>query len=686
MRTDELRTPLNNLLILARMLAENTDSNLSPKQVKFAETIHSSDLPKIESGKMDVELGGVRFTDLQDYVSRTFRHVADAKGLDLGIELESSLPISIHTDAKRLQQILKNLLSNALKFTAEGSVQLRMEKAAGGWRANHPVLNRAKSVIAFTVTDTGIGIPEDKQKIIFEAFQQADGTTSRRFGGTGLGLSISRELARLLGGEIRLQSEPGRRSSFTLYLPQTYISPTFMPKTADDGRDIPVIVERLPLVIPGKVDVILPTPKLKTAMVEQEEEITVDDDRNSIEPGDITVLIVEDDQTFARILIDLAHERGLKVLLAVRGATALSLAKEFKPGAITLDIGLPDMAGWTILDQLKHDTATRHISVHVISADENSRRGLALGAITYLEKSLTKQSLEKAFDSARESAPRRTRQLLVFSADAKHASRLGNLFNGEGVEVSLCATHSEVLNIVKSRYLDCLIVSYAPNLDTGKLLADVAAHFTAGFLPTIVYLREPLSKTDRVDVLSATRNGTVKIVDSEERLLEESVILLHRADSELYDEQHRPLNKVRQVDSARAGKKALVVDDDVRNIFALTSVLEHHNREVIHAENGRAGIERLRETPDVDIVLMDIMMPEMDGYETTRAIRELPHFRNLPIIALTAKAMKGDREKCIEAGASDYVTKPVDLDQLLSVLRVWMTRGHEYTSTRPGST
>ena len=414
----ELRTPLNNLLILAQMLAENTESTLTPKQVKYAETIHSSgtdllalindilDLSKIESGKMDVEVGSVRFTELRDFCLRTFRHVAEGKGLDFSIELADNLPAdTIITDAKRLQQVLKNLLSNALKFTEHGTVRLRMERATSGWSPNHPVLNRVKSVIAFSVTDTGIGIPQDKQRIIFEAFQQADGTTSRKYGGTGLGLSISRELTRLLGGEIRLQSAPGVGSTFTLYLPQTYVAqvstvkneaPQVVP-AGEPSRTVVIAENGVNVSGNDIVDMILPPPSPAPAVVVHD--IEIDDDRNLIHPGDPVLLIVEDDVTFARILVDLAHDRGIRALVALRGATALTLAREFKPGAITLDINLPDMAGWTILDRLKHDPATRHIPVHVITGDENRRRGLALGAMSYLEKSVTKDNLSAAFDT-----------------------------------------------------------------------------------------------------------------------------------------------------------------------------------------------------------------------------------------------------------------------------------------------
>jgi HAMP domain-containing protein/signal transduction histidine kinase/DNA-binding response OmpR family regulator len=697
----ELRTPLNNLLILAQMLAENTESTLTLKQVKYAETIHSSgtdllalindilDLSKIESGKMDVEVGSVRFSDLRDLSLRTFRHVAEGKGLDLSIEVADNLPTdTIITDGKRLQQVLKNLLSNALKFTEHGTVRLRMERANSGWSANHSVLNRVKSVIAFSVTDTGIGIPQEKQRIVFEAFQQADGTTSRKYGGTGLGLSISRELTRLLGGEIRLQSAPGMGSTFTLYLPQTYVAqvstvkneaPQVVP-ASDASRTVVIADNGVNVSGNEVVDMILPPPSPVPAVVVHD--IEIDDDRNLIHPGDPVLLIVEDDVTFARILIDLAHDRGIRALVALRGATALTLAREFKPAAITLDINLPDMAGWTILDLLKHDPATRHIPVHVISGDENRRRGLALGAMSYVEKSITNDGLKAAFDSIHHSLQRRTRRLLIVSTDDDCRAAWQELLGGNNIEILIVGSGGEALAMVKQQYLDGLVIDLRlADIPAAQLVEEIQAETSPPTPPIVLSGLRDLTAELESAIRRLARSSVVHFAESSERLLDETVMLLHRAEAELSDEQRAALTAVRRNDVALAGKKVLVVDDDVRNIFALTSVLEQHNLQVVHAENGRAGIEALLKTPRVDAVLMDIMMPEMDGYETMRAIRQIAEFRTLPIIAVTAKAMKGDRAKCIEAGASDYITKPVDLEQLFSVLRVWLLRGQEASQT-----
>jgi HAMP domain-containing protein/signal transduction histidine kinase/CheY-like chemotaxis protein len=686
----ELRTPLNNLLILARMLSENSDKNLTPKQVKFAETIHTSgtdllalindilDLSKIESGKMDVEVGGVRFTELGDYCSKTFRHVADGKGLEFTVELGASLSSEImHTDAKRLQQVLKNLLSNALKFTEHGSVHFTIDRAASGWSSNHMILGRGKSVIAFSVEDTGIGIPADKQRIIFEAFQQADGTTSRKYGGTGLGLSISRELARLLGGEIRLQSAPGVGSIFTLYLPQTYVAPALTPKS-EALKTTPILIEQAAAVPEGQVDIILSPATLGAEA--RVEDLVIDDDRNLIEPGDSVLLIVEDDITFARILVDLAHEHNLKALVAIRGSAAMSLAREFKPGAITLDINLPDMAGWTILDRLKHDPATRHIPVHVISGDDDRRRGIALGAMTYLEKSVTNESLAEAFQTIEHSAQKRVKKLLLVCSEERDRDDIAGTLDAPDIEIIPVSTAGEALAVAKQQYLDGIVMHFqVEGIAALPLVEELQTQTSPHVPPTILLADRPLTPTEEADWVHLTRASIVKVVHTRERLLDESVLLLHRAETDLTAPQRRIVEQLRETDATLVGKTVLVIDDDVRNIFALTSLLEDHRLKVVHAENGRTGIELLQKTPEIDLVLMDIMMPEMDGYETMRAIREEARFRSLPIIALTAKAMKGDRAKCIEAGATDYITKPVDLEQLFSVLRVSVSRGYELT-------
>jgi CheY-like chemotaxis protein/signal transduction histidine kinase len=674
----ELRTPLNNLLILAKMLSENSERNLTGKQVKFAETIHTSgtdllalindilDLSKIESGKMDVEVGAARFAELEDYCFRTFRHVAEGKGLDFTIETDPLLSDSILTDVKRLQQVLKNLLSNALKFTGQGSVQLSMRKATSGWSAGNSVLARARNVVAFTVTDTGIGIPLDKQKIIFEAFQQADGTTSRKYGGTGLGLSISRELARLLGGEIRLTSQPEVGSAFTLYLPQTYSSAAMVkPETPE------LTESTLQQAVLETNDLIYASQITKSAAAALVEEIAIDDDRKNVQPGEPVLLIVEDDPTFAKILVEMAHAQDLKALVALRGNTALALATEFRPSSITLDIGLPDMAGWTILDRLKHDTRTASIPVHVISGDDQRGRSMALGAMTYVQKATGRDDLPGVFGLIRSATEPRIRKLMVVSSDHSFRESVAATVGGPGVQLIEYQSGATFLDIIGKDYFDAVVFDFAlRDVPVVRLIGELQNRISPFTPPAIVAGPREIEQIQLAAIARLAVNSAVRYVSSMDSLLEETIWLMHRPESDLLDTQKTRLQKVREHDAVLMGKTVLVVDDDLRNIFALTSLLEHHEIKVLHAENGRAGIDLLQKHPVVDAVLMDIMMPEMDGYETIAAIRRIPSFHDLPIVALTAKAMKGDREKCIQAGASDYVTKPVELEQLFSVLRV----------------
>ncbi len=679
----ELRTPLNNLLILARVLADNSEGNLSPKQIKFAETIHSSgtdllalindilDLSKIESGKMDVELGNVRFQELEDYCVRAFRHVADGKGIDFTIDIDQRISAELlRTDVKRLQQVLKNLLSNALKFTEQGSVRLSMERVSSGWSPANPVLNRASGVIAFSVTDTGIGIAPEKQRIVFEAFQQADGTTSRKYGGTGLGLSISRELARLLGGEIRLQSTVGRGSMFTLYLPQAYTSS--VPKS--ESSDMPAAIKAAEVQQTGEMDLIL-SPTAGGVPAELVEEMAVDDDRNLVEPGDRVLLIVEDDATFARIMVDVARSRGMRAVVALHGRTAISLAREVQPGAITLDVRLPDMSGWTLLDSLKHDPRTAHIPVHIISGHENNRRGFALGAVTCIPKDVTQESIEEIIGVVDSRMAARKKALLLIAENNVRSADIRNLLAGDDLEIIDVPDLAAAEAVLKERQVDGIVLDWVlPDSAGIEFVEKIQSGSTAPVAPIVVSGSRKLTESQVADIHRCARAGPVRYAPTIERLLEETVLLLHRHEAGLTEEQRRVLAEIRQNDATLAGRKVLVIDDDLRNIFALTSVLEHRGMKTMHAENGRAGIELLKNNRDIDIVLMDIMMPEMDGYETMRAIRKIPEFQTLPIVALTANAMKGDREKCLRAGASDYVAKPVDLDLLFSVMRVWMAR------------
>jgi HAMP domain-containing protein/CheY-like chemotaxis protein/GAF domain-containing protein len=663
----ELRTPLNSLLILSKLLASNEDSNLTDKQVEFARTIHSSgadllelineilDLAKIESGTIDVDVKPVVFDDLEEYVTRSFKEVASAKGLGFEVILDPGLPERMHTDVKRLQQVLKNLLSNAIKFTDVGSVTFTAEPARSGWNAENRHLEEASQVIAFRVKDTGIGIPADKHRIIFEAFQQADGTTSRKYGGTGLGLSISREITRLLGGDIKLQSEPGIGSEFTLYLPVTFTGHRHAPPTAEP--------EHVPMTRPAHVD--------ESLLAESE----VDDDRESLTSTDRVVLIIENDLPFMRILIDRARDKGFKCLAAVRGDVGLALARRYQPDAITLDIDLPGMDGWSVLDRLKHDPQTRHIPVHIISMLDEPHRGMRLGAMAYLSKPVEREALDEAFAAIRGFIDRKVRNLLVVEDNDAERQAIVELIGNGDVKTTAVATAAEALERLEHELFDCLVLDLGLSDMTGfELLERMNADARLSHVPVIVYTGKELSKKDETELRRFAETIILKDVKSPDRLLDETSLFLHRVESNLPPEKRRMLEQLHQVDPTLAGKKALIVDDDIRNIFALTSVLERQQVQVIYAENGADGIALLEQTPDVDVVLMDVMMPEMDGYEAMRRIRDKREHKDLPIIALTAKAMKGDREKCIQAGASDYVTKPVDTDQLLSLMRVWLSR------------
>jgi len=659
----ELRTPLNSILILAQQLAENPDGNLLAKQIEFCKNIHASgadllnlisdilDLSKIESGTVTVEPEQVLFAKVREAVERSFQHVADARHLHFDIEVDSELPQSMNTDLKRLQQVLKNLLSNAFKFTTQGSVTFCMKTVTGGWSTDHAALNNAARVIAFEVRDTGIGIPADKQKIIFEAFHQADAGTSRRYGGTGLGLAISRELAALLGGEIRLVSAPNHGSTFTLYLPESYFGAATSPAALKIGRLSPA-----PLVVQH------------AAKPEG-----IPDDRESVLPGDTVILIVEDDPQFARLLLDRVRERGIKGVVTPQGSVARALAREFKPTAIILDIFLPDMLGWTVLSHLKQDPATRHIPVQIISVEEERLQGLGRGAFSYLIKPATIEDLEKAFDRMLDYAHSARKHLLVVEDNEVERKSIVELLHDGKVDIVTAASGEEAWNLLSTRRFDCMVLDLRlPDVSGFELLERIRDDACLRQLPIVVFTGKDLTPEDETRLARMAESVVVKGVQSPERLLDETTLFLHLVAGELSPAKQQMLERLRQSDEALRSKKVLVVDDDVRNIFALTSLLEQHGVRVVSAETGKEAIALLEQDEAIDAVLMDIMMPEMDGYETMRQIRKNPRHRLLPIVALTAKAMKGDREKCLEAGASDYIAKPVNSEELLGLLRIWL--------------
>ncbi|MCE7887414.1 MAG: response regulator [Alphaproteobacteria bacterium PRO2] len=685
----ELRTPLNSLLILSDQLSKNPEGNLTPKQTDFSKTIHSSgndllmlindilDLSKIESGTVVVESSELQLEDLQSYVARTFKHVAESKNVDFLLHFAPDLPQFMVTDAKRLQQIIKNLLSNAFKFTHQGQVTLTVETAHEGWSTDNEDLKRASDVLAFSVADTGIGIAADKQRIIFEAFQQADGSTSRKYGGTGLGLAISRELSRLLGGEIKLVSRPGGGSTFTLYLPVTY-SPR-RKNVAGDAQIIRTIEQnKIPAKAPTAeetndsdvLDTIFSNPETGSLVNE------VGDDRDFIQSDDRVLLIVENDLGFARFMMDTARAQGYKVLVTSLGAAALAMTQDYKPDAILLDIYLTDMQGWRVLERLKNDTNTRHIPICIISTDESRDRALDSGALTFVTKPL--QSSDLLGDLLRKIADFGTkeRKILVIESDESTRREIEDSIADSETKITVAKNLRSARKALKTDDFDCIV--------TGTDMADVVEKIndtkdTENSSDGALSTRTPIIVygSDDIDAKAWAHIGEkrpIRRVHSPERLLDTVTLHLHQKVANMPQAARNKILDLHQSGKVLANKKLLVVDDDARNIFALSSVLEEHNMNILSADSGREAIRVLQDDPDVDIVLMDIMMPEMDGMETIREIRKISRLKNLPIVAVTAKAMKGDREKCIEAGAWDYLSKPVDIDQMMTVLRAWLHR------------
>ncbi len=665
----ELRTPLNSILILGQQLADNPEKNLSGRQVEFARTIHGAgtdllnlisdilDLSKIESGTVSVEAEEIYFQNLVDRVARPFQHEAENRDLNFEVSLDATLGRSLITDSKRLQQVLKNLLSNAFKFTEKGGVKLSVFAAEGEWSPDHPVLSQAPMVVAFRVSDTGIGIPLEKQRIIFEAFQQADASTSRRYGGTGLGLAISRELATLLGGEIQLRSTPGEGSAFTLFLPLAYNGATAaarpqLPQPSTQARnDRPGIqLQRQPV---------------------QER---VPDDRDVIAEGDDVLMIVEDDAHYARIVADLAKQQGLKILVAHTGGEALEMAKSFRPTAISLDVFLPDMLGWTVLSRLKQDPQLRHIPVQMLTLDEDRQHGLARGAFDFISKPTEAKDLSGAITRVMEYSKPRKRRLLVVEDDPVERMSIRELLHHDDMEMESVDSGAAALNALREKEWDCMVLDLRLPDMSGFDVLDRIANEKLQDVPVVVFTGRELSAEEDARLHSMARSIVVKGVESPERLLDETALFLHRVVEDLPAEKQRMLERLHSSDEDLVGRTVLLVDDDARNIFALSSLLERRGMRVLTATTGREAIELVNSTPDLALVLMDIMMPEMDGYQTMQHIRDEPNHRRLPIIALTAKAMKGDREKCLEAGASDYLAKPVNTEQLMSALRMWLHR------------
>ncbi|WP_028946111.1 response regulator [Pseudomonas vranovensis] len=655
----ELRTPLNSSLILAKLLAENSQGNLSEEQVKFADSIYSAgndllnlindilDIAKVEAGKLEVRPQNTQVARLVEGLQTLFAPLASEKRLGFKVVIEPQVPATLYTDRQRLEQILKNLLSNAVKFTEKGQVSLTVSAQPG-------------TGIVFSVRDSGIGIAADQQQSIFEAFHQADGTTNRRYGGTGLGLSISRDLAQLLGGQISVDSSEGKGSVFCLILPEHYES------VASQG---PAVIINQPL-----VPVSEPEPQAPVSVaVAPRRAPAFADDRELAPFSNRCILVIEDEPNFARILFDLAHELGYSCLVAQAADEGFELAANFIPDAILLDMRLPDHSGLTVLQRLKEKASTRHIPVHIISVEDRMEAAMHMGAVGYAVKPASRDELKAVFARLEAKLTQKLKHILLVEDDDLQRESIARLIGDDDIEITAVGMAQQALELLRENIYDCMIIDLKlPDMLGNELLKRMSAEDIRSFPPVIVYTGRNLTRDEEADLLKYSRSIIIKGARSPERLLDEVTLFLHKVESTLSHERQRMLKTARSRDKVFEGRKLLLVDDDVRNIFALTSALEHKGAVVEIARNGREAIERLEQNTDVDLVLMDVMMPEMDGYEATRLIRKDPRWRKLPIIAVTAKAMKDDQERCLQAGANDYLAKPIELDRLFSLIRVWL--------------
>jgi len=663
----ELRTPLNSILLLSRLLAENDEHNLNEDQVEYATVIQSSgngllglideilDLSKIEAGKMDLDFAAVQVNDITDDIKALFNPIAKEKNLEFKINIADNVPAFIETDRMRLDQILKNLISNALKFTSKGYVELNVTSA-----------HNDDKVICFAVKDSGIGIHPDKQHLIFEAFQQADGSTKRKYGGTGLGLSISRELVKLLKGDIELKSEVGKGSEFILYLPISQTENSSLPAKINffgSAKDEPVIRQEVQKEVP------LSNQYISTFIPEN-----IPDDRSKIDENDRCILIIEDDTNFAKSLLDYTRKKGYKGIVAVRGDEGLQLAESFRPQGILLDIQLPVMSGWEVMDQLKSNPKTRHIPVHIMSSHKLKNESLMKGAVDFIDKPMALDKMQEIFRKIEYVLSRKSKKVLIVEDNPQHAQALSYFLETFNINSELRSNIAEGVEALKSKEVDCVILDMGiPDKQAYEMLEEVKKNPGFENLPIIIFTGKSLSMTEELRIKQYADSIVVKTAHSYQRMLDEVSLFLH-----VVEENKKPLvksgdfKKLGALEQILHGKTVLIADDDVRNIFSLTKSLENYKMNVITALDGKEALQKLSDTPSVDVVLLDMMMPQMDGYETARRIRENYQWKNLPVIAVTAKAMTGDREKCINAGASDYITKPVDIDQLTSLLRVWL--------------
>ena len=655
----ELRTPLNSLMILSGHLKENREGNLTPKQVEYAATIKSAgnellnlindilDLSKIESGRLDFVYRDALPAELCDQLTATFRPLADQKGLEFSTQIEDGVAQKIKLDSQRTLQVLQNLISNAIKFTREGSVALRIYSPG---KSENPLPVPA---LAFAVIDTGIGIPAAKRELIFQAFQQADGSISRKFGGTGLGLSISRQLARGMNGEIVVAGKEQKGSSFTLYLP---LSPS-------RGPEYSPVAAAKSLWSPAQID--RPVPSAETSPLR--------DDRDGLAVGGRCILIIEDDLTFARLLMEKVRERGFSAIVATDGNSGIDLAEKFHPSAILLDVMLPSLDGWGVMQKITDNPQIRHIPVHFITCLEERQKALSMGAIGFITKPVTSEQLDAIFGAIEDVVSRSPRKLLIVEDDQAHASALVALLEERDISIAVAQSGAQAIGLLTEEPFDCIVLDLGlADMSGFDLLEHIRSLDQSRRIPVIIHTGQELSVEDTLRLQHFAESIIIKGAKSPERLLNEVTLFLHVMESKLPADKQLMIRTTLDTETLLAGKKVLLVDDDMRNIFSLSSVLAEKGMRIVEAENGKVALARLEEHPDVNIVLMDVMMPEMDGYEATRRIRKDPRFARLPIIALTAKAMKGDRQACIEAGASDYITKPVDMDRLLSLLRVWL--------------
>ena len=659
----ELRTPLNSSLILAKLLSDNAGGNLNDEQVRFAQTIYSAgndllnlindilDISKVEAGKLELVPEDLPLRRVVEGMARTFEPLARQKDLEFTVEVAPDVPLAVHTDRQRLEQILKNLLSNAVKFTDSGRVALTVSATADGW-------------IQFAVQDSGIGIAQDQQERIFDAFHQADGSTARKYGGTGLGLSISRDLTALLGGTLLLSSAPGQGSTFTLSLPRNGTVSATPPAAPQLVHAAPPVRQPAPAARPAAATA-EPAPAFDAP--------SFPDDRGQPAGGTRTVLVIEDEPEFARILYNLAHDMDFRCLVALRAEEGLELASSENPDAILLDMRLPDRSGLSVLQQLKDSPETRHIPVHVVSSMENGGEALHLGAIGYALKPTSREQLEDVFVKLKEKSTQQLKRVLLVEDDERQRDSVVQLIADNDVEISAVGSGGEALDRLRSQIFDCMIIDLKlPDMQGNELLQRMSQEELCSFPPVIVYTGRNLTRDEEAELSKYSRSIIIKGARSPERLLDEVTLFLHKVESQLSTERQSMLKTVRGRDRVFEGRTILLVDDDVRNVFALTSALEQRGANVVVGRNGFEAIAKLDEVENIDLVLMDVMMPGMDGLEATRRIRQNARFARLPIIAITAKAMKDDQEQCLAAGANDYLAKPIDLTRLYSLLRVWM--------------